>query len=69
MASADIPYEDYVIPKGSTLFLFIHMIHRDPKLFNKPYSFIPDRFIEGSEEYIKSPFAYVPFSAGPRKYV
>ena len=69
VAATDIQYENYVIPKGSTLFLFIHMIHRDPKLFTKPYSFIPDRFIEGSDAYVKNPFAYVPFSAGPRNCI
>lgn len=61
VAATDIPYENYVIPKGATLFLFIHMIHRDPKLFTNPYAFIPDRFIEGSDAYIKNPFSYVPF--------
>lgn len=69
VASTDIPHENYVIPKGSTLFLFLHMIHRDPKLFKQPYSFIPNRFIEGSQEYVKNPFAYVPFSAGARNCI
>jgi len=69
VAATDIEYENYTIPKDSTLFLFIHMIHRDPRLFTKPYSFIPERFIEGSDAYVKNPFAYVPFSAGPRNCI
>lgn len=69
VAAHDIQHDNYLIPKGSTLFLFIHTIHRDPKLFLKPHFFIPDRFIEGSEAYVKNPFAYVPFSAGPRNCI
>ena len=66
VAATDIQIDKHVIPKNSLLFIFIHMIHRDPKIYPKPHSFIPDRFIEGTDSFVKNPFAYVPFSAGPR---
>ncbi|XP_075589256.1 putative cytochrome P450 4d14 [Dermatophagoides farinae] len=49
----------------------INMIQRDPKYFQQPERYIPDRFIEGSEHYCgrMNPFAFVPFSAGPRNCI
>ncbi|KAJ6216494.1 hypothetical protein RDWZM_007651 [Blomia tropicalis] len=69
VSRADIELDNFVIPKGTILVLLIHMIHRDPKIYPKPHSFIPDRFIEGTESFVKNPFAYVPFSAGPRNCI
>ena len=69
IAASDIECENYIIPKDSTLVLFTYMIHRDATLFSKPHAFIPDRFIEGTDAYVKNPYAYVPFSAGPRNCI
>ena len=53
---------DYEIPKGSTVFLSIYAIHRDPDFWSSPDEFIPDRFLDGN--YDKQ--AYLPFGKGPR---
>ncbi|XP_075677551.1 cytochrome P450 4c3-like [Dermatophagoides pteronyssinus] len=60
-----------IIPKGTTVALILYMIQRDPKYFQQPERFIPDRFIEGSEHYCghMNPFAFVPFSAGSRNCI
>ena len=60
-----------IIPKGTSISLVLYMIQRDPKYFQQPERFIPDRFIEGSEHYCghMNPFAFVPFSAGPRNCI
>jgi cytochrome P450 family 4 len=54
------------IPKGVNITIFAYGIHRDPKYFPDPEKFDPSRFetIDG-----KLPYAYIPFSAGPRNCI
>lgn len=71
-ANEDLEIENgVIIPKDSTILLFLYEIQQDPKYFSEPRRFIPDRFIEGSEHYAGkiNPFAFVPFSAGPRNCI
>nr|XP_027205552.1 cytochrome P450 4c3-like [Dermatophagoides pteronyssinus] len=60
-----------VVPKGTSILLSLYSIQRDPKYFQQPERFIPDRFIEDSKHYFgcMNSFAFVPFSAGPRNCI
>lgn len=49
---------------GDNLWFPAYAVHRDPKYFNEPDKFLPERFI-GDKIAINSP-AYVPFGNGPR---
>ncbi|XP_063922936.1 cytochrome P450 4c3-like isoform X2 [Zophobas morio] len=62
----DLAYGDEVIPKGVTLLLFAFGIHRNPDYYTNPDEFRPERF-ENSDG--KLPYAYIPFSAGPRNCI
>ena len=53
----DIPANSLVIP-------MVYLLHRDPRFWKDPEDFIPERFQD--EEASIPPFAYLPFSAGPR---
>lgn len=55
----------YAIPKGSWLYIFPYVTHRDPRFFDDPQSFDPERFAPGRVEKIPQ-YAYVPFGGGPR---
>lgn len=56
-----------LIPKNSSIGVNALCMGRDEKIFNKPEMFIPERFL--AENVNANPFAYVPFSAGPRNCI
>jgi cytochrome P450 len=60
--------EGRVVPVGSTAVVLPYFLHRDPAVFPNPEEFIPERFSREAET-ARSPFAYIPFSAGPRNCI
>lgn len=57
---------NYYMPANAMILIFYHGVHHNPQFWVNPDVFDPDRF---TPERMASqhPFAYVPFSAGPRK--
>ncbi|XP_040071341.3 cytochrome P450 4V2 [Ixodes scapularis] len=64
----EIEIGNYQIPKGTTCFVFTYGLHRDPDHYRDPETFDPDRFLPENCSG-RHPFAFVPFSAGPRNCV
>jgi cytochrome P450 len=64
-AKEQIELGGYEIPRGSIVYAFSYVTHRDPRWFPEPERFDPERFL-GEKEGRLSPFAYFPFGAGPR---
>lgn len=64
----DTNINGYTIPKGTSCGILIYMLHRDPDVFPNPEVFDPDRFLLRNASK-RHPFAYVPFSAGPRNCI
>jgi cytochrome P450 len=60
---------EYLIPENTNIIIGIHAIHHDPAHWPDPYRFNPDRFLQnekGAAASTRHPFAWLPFSAGPR---
>jgi cytochrome P450 len=55
----------YRVPKGTTVFMSACVIHRDPRWFDDPDAFRPDRWADGLIQRIPR-YAYFPFGGGPR---
>jgi cytochrome P450 len=64
-AIEDADLGGFVLPKYSTVFISPYSLHRDPRYFEDPDRFDPERFAPGREELIPRS-AYLPFGAGPR---
>jgi cytochrome P450 len=59
-----------IIRKGTTVNIFIYGIHHDANVYPNPEKFDPERFAESSStSYERSPFAFIPFSAGSRNCI
>ncbi len=68
IAAVDTELAGYTIPAGSQVIGFIFWTHRDPRWFDDPEAFEPDRFLPESGP-AKHPRAYLPFGAGGRSCI
>ncbi|KAL7597366.1 hypothetical protein Lser_V15G29246 [Lactuca serriola] len=64
--SQDCIVGGYTIPKGCTVFLNAWAIHRDPRYWENPLEFNPDRFLRNKYDYIGSNLNFFPFGSGRR---
>ncbi|KAK5646237.1 hypothetical protein RI129_004701 [Pyrocoelia pectoralis] len=64
----DFVIDDLVIPKNCGIVISLFEVHRDPKHWENPNHFHPDHFLPEAVR-TRHPFAFVPFSAGPRSCV
>ena len=67
------PVEDdsiggYRVPAGVTVGMSQHVVHRDPRWYDDPMSFRPERWTEELEQSLPR-LAYFPFAAGPRRCI
>jgi len=64
----DLQMGDFVLPKGTDVVMSIAALHRDKNVFPDPEKFDPLRF-SADEQAKRDPFAFLPFSAGPRSCI
>ncbi|KAK5641864.1 hypothetical protein RI129_010411 [Pyrocoelia pectoralis] len=58
----------FTIQKGDTVLIPTVGIHRDPRYFENPTKFIPERFNDENKTKIK-PYSFLPFGSGPRNCI
>nr|AVL92822.1 CYP450 [Locusta migratoria] len=68
LATEDIPLGGgrFVAPRGSVVFVFLNLLHRQPAIFPDPDRFDPGRFLEGGGDAGLPPYSFLPFGAGSR---
>jgi len=64
----DTEINGHIIPKGADVYVHPYVIHRQPDTWENPEEFIPERFTTEASKG-RHPYAYVPFSAGPRNCI
>uniref|UniRef100_A0A2K6NGJ0 Cytochrome P450 2D17 n=1 Tax=Rhinopithecus roxellana TaxID=61622 RepID=A0A2K6NGJ0_RHIRO len=65
MTSRDIEIQGFLIPKGTTLFTNLSSVLKDEAVWEKPFRFHPEHFLDAQGHFVK-PEAFLPFSAGRR---
>ncbi|KAI1305842.1 Cytochrome P450 4C1 [Halotydeus destructor] len=58
----------HVVPAGTQVAVFPYVIHRNERHWPEPEVFDPNRFSSEASRN-RHPFAYIPFSAGPRNCI
>lgn len=64
----DCYIDGYRIPTGTHIQVLTYSIHHNPDTWEDPEIFDPDRFSK-KRSVDRHPFAYIPFSAGPRNCI
>lgn len=54
---------------GCSAIVSVYIMGRDPKLFDDPEVFRPERFDSNKSNDSQNPFKYIPFSAGARNCI
>nr|XP_043612896.1 cytochrome P450 76C1-like [Erigeron canadensis] len=66
LPSQDCTVGGYNIPKGCSVFLNVWSIHRDPRYWNNPLEFNPERFLINKFDYKGKDLKFFPFGSGRR---
>jgi cytochrome P450 len=64
-ALQDVTLGDHTLPAGSQIVIAQWVTHRDPRWFDDPETFRPERWLDGLRERLP-PGVYYPFGGGPR---
>jgi cytochrome P450 len=64
-ATQDWEIDGYRVPRKTTLLMSQWVVHRDPRWFDEPEAFRPERWDEAKTKQLPK-FAYFPFGGGPR---
>jgi cytochrome P450 len=64
-AVADDRVGDVVIPRGSTVIVYVYGAHHAARHWPNPENFDTERFTKANDK-LRTPFTYLPFGGGPR---
>ncbi|HTD53077.1 MAG TPA: cytochrome P450 [Thermoanaerobaculia bacterium] len=64
-AVADCALGGYAIPARATIYFSPWVLHRDPRWFEEPDRFRPERWLDGSAARLPK-YVFLPFGGGPR---
>jgi len=68
-ATANYDFGEFKVEKGQTMAISLHNLHHDPKIYESPEEFNPDRFITGELAKGTNTFRPIPFVDGPRNCI
>jgi cytochrome P450 len=60
--------DGFYIPENTVLAVCIYVLHRDPRFWDRPDVFFPERFSPENSKG-RNKFSFIPFGAGPRQCI
>lgn len=67
VANRDITLGGYTIPKGAVLNSATFTIHKDPRYWDKPEEFMPERWLDQDGKFVTKKEGFIPFGVGKRQ--
>ncbi|KAA0190605.1 Cytochrome P450 CYP3214A12 [Hyalella azteca] len=69
-ATRDTNFKGYLVPKGTTVQVCNYSVHHDPRYWDDPHKFYPERFLDESEtKYTAPKKGFFAFGSGRRQCV
>jgi cytochrome P450 len=68
ITAQDVEFKGFQIPRGRRVLYSIFLTHRDPRFWQEPSAFKPERFCKGSNKE-RPPYVFLPFGGGPRNCI
>lgn len=68
-ASQDTQLAGYNIPKGTVVMSAVDSIHNDPRYWDKPDEFLPERFLDSEGKLVMKKEGFLPFGVGKRSCI
>ena len=69
VAVKDTSLSGVVIPKGTQITVSTYQLHHNPRVWENPDTFDPERFATGNEYDSKKLYNWLPFSTGSRQCI
>jgi cytochrome P450 len=69
MTTRDLVVAGWQIPRNTLVLWSAHLAGRDPRYWERPLEFEPDRFVRASAEQERADIAWVPFGSGTRSCI
>ncbi len=69
LAAEEHRFAGYEVPKGALVLISPYVMHRDPRFWDRPDEFIPERWNDISVKEAGQKFNYLPFSRGVRSCI
>jgi len=65
----DVELGPYTVPKGTEIFIFPYLVHRDERLFQRAAKFEPSRWVREKGKVAPESTGWMPFSLGARNCI
>jgi cytochrome P450 len=69
MLTQELQVGEYVLPAGTRVVPSIYLTNRNPRVYEHPREFRPERFLDAKGERAINPFSWIPFGGGIRRCI